>query len=91
MAVSRPRWERALGREPATSARPPVFAKPTTSEEANNTFCPAELAIDESGTYTLARRQPGVQRVPNALRYGPKATLTLILCGSLGNPSCPAD
>src|SRR5687768_5430362 len=33
-----PRCASAVGREPATSARPPVLANPTTSEAARRTF-----------------------------------------------------
>src|SRR5579872_2618789 len=36
-ATSRPRRASAGGRKPATSARPPVLAKPTTSEAASST------------------------------------------------------
>src|SRR5438270_6611197 len=52
MAHCQPRRAKAWGREPATSAKPPVLAKGTTSEAANNSFGSLAVAIPESGTRT---------------------------------------
>src|SRR5215471_17475098 len=40
-----PRRARARGREPATSASPPVLAKPTTSEAATRILYEVEAAV----------------------------------------------
>src|SRR5690348_1899336 len=67
-AHSQPRRASALGSDPATSARPPVFAKGTTSEAANNSFGALAVAILESGTRSWPGSGPGVHRVPNTWR-----------------------
>src|SRR5919201_6691096 len=53
-AQSWPRRARARGSEPATSARPPVLAKPTTSEAASRIFGLAPFGITGEGTHTPA-------------------------------------
>src|SRR5699024_7080931 len=68
--TSWPAWARALGREPATSARPPVLMKGTASEAANRIFIVRPLSPDKFTDETAGGTGQELHRLPGGNNVG---------------------